>query len=135
MDPVAIIVTALTAGAVTALQETAGTAVKDTYSSLVALLKKKFGNDSKSQVALEGYAEDPKTWRKPLEKAIKKTRASEDKAILEIAQKLLELIQSLKASPKFNIEIDGNVEGIVQGDNAKVTMNFNKPAPERKKKK
>ena len=135
MDPITLIVAALTAGATAALQETAGTAIKDAYQGLVALIKEKFGKDPKAAAALEGHAEDPETWQKPLEKAIRQTGAAGDEQIQLAAQKLLELLQAQKLSPKYNVEITGNVHGFVQGDHAKVTMNFDKPATKRKKKK
>ena len=133
MEPISLIISALTAGAMAALQETAGTAIKDAYQGLVALVKKRFGKDPKAVAALEGHAEDPETWQKPLEKSIQESGAVEDMEILKAAQQLLELLQSDKPSPKYNVDISGDVQGFVQGDNAKVTMNFNKP--ERKKRK
>jgi len=133
MDPISMIVSALTAGAVAALQETAGTAINDAYQGLISLVKKKFGKDTKAVTALEGHAEDPDTWQKPLEKSIQESGAAEDKDVLEAAQKLLELVQSTQSSSKYDIKIEGDVQGLVQGDNAKVTMNFNEPEQKRKK--
>ena len=127
MDPVSLIISALTAGAVAGLQETAGTAIKDAYQSLVFLLQEKNRKDPKAKAVLEGHAEDPNTWQKPLEKSIQESGAAEDKEILLAAQKIIELMQSQKSSPKYDVKIEGNVQGIVQGDKAKVTMNFNKP--------
>jgi len=135
MDPISIIVTALTAGAVSALQETAGTAIKDAYQGLAILLKRKFTKDPKATAALEGHAEDPKTWQKPLEKSILETGAAEDEEILLDAQKLLNLVQSQKSSPKYNVKIRGDVQGLVQGDHASVTMNFEKTPEKRKTRK
>ena len=132
MDPATLVMSALTAGAVAALQETAGTAVKDAYQGLTALMKKKFMKDPKAIVALEGHAEDPQTWQKPLEKSIRDTGAAEDKEILAAARSLLEIVQSQKLLPKYDVAIKGNVQGLVQGDNAQVTMNFEDPAPKRK---
>ncbi len=135
MDPITLIVSALTAGASAALQETAGTAIKDAYQGLAALLRQKFKKDPKATVALDSHAEDPQTWQKSLEKSIRETGAAEDQEILLAAQKILELAQSQKSSPKYDVTIDGNVQGFVQGDNAAVTMNFNEPAKKQKKKK
>ena len=42
MEPISLILAALAAGAVAAAKDTAGTAVKDAYESLKALIKKKF---------------------------------------------------------------------------------------------
>lgn len=132
MDPVSLIVSALTAGAVAALEETAGTAIKDAYQGLVSLLRKKNNKNSEAKAILDDYAKDPNTWQKPLEKSIQESGAAEDKDVLLAAQKILELLQSQRAQPKYNVKIEGDVQGFVQGDNAKVTMNFSKPEKKRK---
>jgi hypothetical protein len=133
MDPVTLIISTLTAGAVAALQETAGTAIKDAYQGLTTLIKMKFTKDADATAALKGLAEDPKTWQKPLENSIKATGVADDAAILAAAQKLSELIQSQKSGPKYNVDIKGDVQGLVQGDHAKVTMSFDKPTRKRKR--
>ena len=135
MDPITLIVSALTAGATAALQETAGTAIKDAYQGLIVLIKEKFKKDPKATAALEGHAEDPETWQKPLEKSIRETGTATDQDVLAAAQKLLELTQSKKSSPKFDVKITGNVQGFVQGDHANVTMNFDETTTKPKKKK
>ena len=135
MDPITIIVSALTAGAITALQDTAGAAIKDAYQGLIALMKQKFSKDPKAAAALDGHTEDPETWQKVLEKSIRETGAAEDEQILLAARNLLELLQSQESSPKYNVEITGDVKGFVQGDHANVTMNFGKPTPKHKKRK
>ena len=43
MDPISLIVAALAAGASAAVKDTAGQAVKDAYSGLKALVKRKLG--------------------------------------------------------------------------------------------
>jgi hypothetical protein len=134
MDPIALILSALTAGATAALQETTGTAIKDAYQGLTGLLKQKFKKDPKAMAALEGHAEDPDTWQKPLEKSVRETGAAKDEQIQLAAQKLLEVLQVQKSLPKYNVEITGDVQGFVQGDHANVTMNFDKPVEKRKKK-
>jgi hypothetical protein len=135
MDAITLIVSALTAGATAALQETAGTAIKDAYQGLTSLLKQKFQKDPKASVALESHAEDPQTWQKPLEKSLQQTGAAEDQEVLVAAQKILELLQSQKSASKYDVKIDGNVQGFVQGDHAQVTMNFDETPKKRKPKK
>jgi len=132
MDSTTVIISALTAGVSAALQETAGIAIKDSYQALITLLKQKFQKDPKATLALEGHAEDPQTWQKPLEKSIRDTGAAEDQAILASAQKLIELLEAQKPSPKYGVEIHGDVRGVVQGDHATVTMNFEESPQKRK---
>src|SRR5690349_10519961 len=105
MDPLTLIISALTAGAIAALQETTGTAIKDAYQGLIALLKQKFRKDPKATAALQGHAKDPETWQKSLEKAIKDKGLISDKAILEQAQKLHELLQLTSWHQNNAIEI------------------------------
>ena len=124
MDPVTLIVSALTAGATVALQETAGTAVKDAYQGLAGLVRKKFGKDTKAKAALDGFKEDPEIWQKPLAKAVQESGIANDKGILVLAQELIKLLKSQNPSSKYNVKIKGSKQ-IVVGENAKVTMNLN----------
>ena len=133
MDPINVIISALTVGATTALQETAGKAIKDAYKGLAVLVKRKFMRNSPATVALEGHAKDPETWQKPLEKSLRESGVADDQEILMAAQKLLELVQSQQSSPKYDVDIRGNVQGFVQGDHATVTMNFDESAQKQKK--
>ena len=135
MDPVTLIISALTAGATGALQETAGTAIRYAHQGFTNLLRQKFQKDAKATLALESHTEDPQTWQKPLEKSIKETGAAQDEEIVAAAQKLLELIQSQKPSTKYNVKINGNIQGLVQGDHARVTMNFDEAPKKRKPRK
>lgn len=48
MEPISLILAALAAGATGAAKDTAGTAVKDAYESLKALIKKKFAEKGKT---------------------------------------------------------------------------------------
>ncbi|OPF18073.1 hypothetical protein B1L04_19845 [Microcystis aeruginosa KW] len=54
MEPVSLIVTALTAGAVAAAKDTAEKGVKDTYQGLKTLIKRKFTNDALAQATDRG---------------------------------------------------------------------------------
>ena len=135
MDPVSMLVSALTTGAIMALQDTAGTAIKDAYQGLVNLVGKRFANNPKATAALEGSREDPETWQKPLEKSLRESNVAEDQEVLALAQKLLQLTQSQKSAPKYNVKVSGNVKGFVQGDHATVSMSFDEKPKSRKKKK
>lgn len=133
MDAISLILSALTAGATAALQETAGTAIKDAYQVLLGLLKKKFSKNPKAEAALEGHADDPETWREPLEKSLKEAGAAGDQEILDAAKKIIELLKSDKLASKYNLNIEGGVQGVVVGDKATVTMNFSEKPKKRKK--
>jgi hypothetical protein len=135
MDAIALILSALTAGATLAVQETAGTAIRDAYQGLVNLIKRKFNKDTEAAAVLDKHAEDPETWEKPLAKTIRAHAVSSDLEILQAAEKLMTLIQSQKPASKYNVSITGNVQGMVQGDHTKVTMNFTDSPKKRTSKK
>lgn len=125
MDPVTLILTALTAGATASIKDTASLAVKDSYNGLKALLQHKFENKPKAQAVLVDYEEDSETYEKPLKKALVEAQIDQEKNILEAAQKVMTLVQPQQAAMgKYNVQIAGNVHGYAQGDNQNVTMNF-----------
>ena len=135
MDPLTLIMSALTAGASAALQETAGTAIKDAYQGLISLLKRSFKKDTAATVALEAHAQDPETWQKPLEKAIEDKGLVKDKDILRLAQNLLDLLDSAHRQQTNTIEIHGNAQGVIAENKGRVVMNFNTPTERPAKKK
>ncbi len=127
MDPVSIILAALTAGAAAALKDTASQAVKDTYTSLKALVNKRFAGKPQAEMALAEYEKDEETWQKPLQKSLIETGADQDEAIVRQAQQVLKLVNPQQASQgKYNVQI-GEGKGIVIGDNAQVTQTFGEP--------
>jgi hypothetical protein len=128
MDPITLILSALAAGAAAALQETVGQAVKDAYAGLKALIVRGFSDKPPAKTALDEYEKEPEVWKKPLEQALNETGASQDEKIIQAAQKLMELVDPKQAAAgKYIVQISGNVQGLVQGDNAKVEMHFNEP--------
>ena len=135
MDPAGMIVAALTAGAVSALQDTASQTVKDAYAGLRDLLVKKLQDDPKAKAVLRKHSKEPKANSRLLVDALRKNGASEDKKIRLAAKRLATIIENQSEEGKYSVEFHGDVRGIVQGDNAKVTMNFTDLADKLKKKK
>lgn len=126
MEPVSLIVTALTAGAVAALKDTASQAVKDTYSGLKTLIQKRFAGKPEAEMALAQIEKKPEVWAAPLKDALTENGVDKDEEILQQAQQVLKLVQPQQASQgKYNINI-GEAKGTVIGDNANVTQNFGK---------
>ncbi len=123
MEPLSMILTALAAGAVSAVQETAATAVKDAYQGLRALIEKKFADQPKGTELVEEYTTDPETWEKPLAKELEKVGADQDEKILQAAQQLLEMLQAAPEGGKYNVQVSDS-QGVVVGDHAQVEMNF-----------
>jgi hypothetical protein len=132
MDPITLIIAALTAGIVAGTQDTAKEAVKDAYNGLKTLLQRKFAGKSSAEVALAEHENDPETWEAPLKKALVQTQADQDQEIIAAAQKLMAQVNPQQAAMgKYNVQITGNVQGFAQGDYQHVNMNFGNPPKEK----
>lgn len=125
MEPITLILTALTAGAAASLKDTTSQAIKDTYNGFKMLILRKFGNELKAQTALIEYEDDPDTYEKPLKKALSTSHLDEDQEIIAAATQLMTLVQPQQAGMgKYNIQNTGDVQGQVIGDHANVTQHF-----------
>jgi len=132
MDPITLILAALAAGAVAGVQATASEAIQDAYQSLKALVQHKFADKPEAELALAKHAEKPEIWEAPLKDALTQTGADKDKEIIKAAQALMTLVNPQQAAVgKFNVQITGNIQGFVQGDNTQVTMTFDDKPPKK----
>lgn len=91
MDPVSLILAALTAGAAAAAKDTAAAAIKDAYQALKGLVQRKVAGQPAATVVLEEHVKDPDTYAAPLKKKLLEAAADQDGAILKAARALLEL--------------------------------------------
>ncbi|HET8840379.1 MAG TPA: hypothetical protein VFN35_02890 [Ktedonobacteraceae bacterium] len=124
MDPISLILAALTAGAVTATKDTASQVIQDAYGGLKSLILKCFGKKPQAEMALEEYEKDEDTWKKPLQKALVDAGADQDEVIVRQAQQVLKLINPQQAAQgKFNVQI-GEGKGVVIGDYSQVEQHF-----------
>jgi hypothetical protein len=124
MDPVSIILAALTSGASAAAKDTASQAIKDTYAGLKKLVLKRFEKKPQAAMALEEYEKDEDTWKKPLQKALVEVEADKDEVIVRQSQQVLKLVSPRQAAQgKFNVQI-GEGKGIIIGDYAQVEQHF-----------
>ena len=96
MDPLTLILTALTAGATAGGQAVVSDAIKDAYNGLKTLIQRKFAGKPSAEVALTEHESDPQTWVAPLKKALAQERVDQDEVILQAAQ---QLIDQIKAQP------------------------------------
>jgi hypothetical protein len=125
MDPITLILTALGAGAAAGGQSVASNAIKDAYTGLKTLVRRKFVGEPGSELALQEHESDPQTWEAPLKKALAEAHIEQDAAIIEAAQKMMTLVQPQQAAMgKYNVQITGNVQGYSQGDYQQVKMYF-----------
>ena len=125
MDPLSLILAAITAGATASAKDTASAAIKDTYQGLKTLIQRKLEGKPNAQAALVEYEEDPETYEKPLKKALLETHMDTEHDVIEAAQHVMTLIQPQQAAMgKYNIQNTGSVQGQIVGDHANVTMHF-----------
>ncbi len=133
MEPIEVILAALATGAITGVTDAAGTAIKDAYKALVSLVTKKFGSNKEAKSHLDNYLKDSETWEKPVKKAIQESKIDKDDQVIKLARELLKLVKSNQASSENHIEISGDVQGLIQENKGRVTMNFNKPPATKRK--
>lgn len=127
MDPLTLIVTALTTGVAIAAKDTATQAVRDAYSGLKALIQKHFADKPEAKTALEQFEKKPDVWKAPLEDALKEKAVDKDEVVVKMAQELLKLIDPHQAAlSKYNIQIN-RAFGTAIGDQASVHINTETP--------
>ena len=100
MDPLTIIVTALTAGAALAAKDVAGQAIKDGYTGLKTLIVRKFQNKPDVTQAVEQVEHKPesKGRQDTLKEELETAGAGNDAEIIEQAQALYDLIKKHEAA-------------------------------------
>jgi disulfide oxidoreductase YuzD len=109
MEPISLIVTALTAGAVAAAKDTVEKGVKDTYQGLKTLIKRKFANDALAQAMVEAKPEDIKKAEGLLKDKIVEAGVDKDNEITKLAQDLLDKLQEQPGGQQVitqNISLD-----------------------------
>ncbi|MDJ0600673.1 MAG: hypothetical protein QNJ37_17740 [Crocosphaera sp.] len=125
MEPISLILSALVAGAA----KTADNVTQDIYNALKALIKQKFENKGKadSVMILDKYEKKPEKTKPLLEDELGEVEADKDKEIIELAEKLLEQLNSKEAAQgKSNISIyGGTVQGLTQQNTGTINQNFN----------
>ncbi len=125
MDPVSLILTALTAGASASIQATASEAVKDLYDGLKALIQQRFVGRPKAQMILAEHEKKPDIWKAPLVEELRETGSDQDEEIIEVAQKLMSQLDPQQAAiGKYNIQVSGNaqMQRFVIGDSNTTTF-------------
>jgi hypothetical protein len=116
MDPVTLIVTALAAGAATALQDGVSSAVKDAYARLTALVKKRFAGHPGRELVLARHEQAPQVWDKPLAEELTATGAADDRDLTAAAQALMQLVDAAgSAAGKYQVVVHGS-QGVQVGD-------------------
>ncbi|GCA88565.1 hypothetical protein [Microcystis aeruginosa] len=115
MEPIALILTALAAGATAAAKDTAGTAVKDAYNGLKHLLKKKFEGDPLAQAVVDAKPEDIDKAEELLKTKITEFGVERDTEILRAAKTLIDTLNSesvIQGGSPY-VTVGGNFQGIL----------------------
>ena len=127
MDPVTLIVTALAAGAASALQDGASAAVKDAYVRLTALVRKRFADRPKGELVLAEHETAPQTWQAPLAAELSATGAESDAGLVAAAQALMSLVDKAGArAGKYTVDTRG-AYGVQVGDHNRQDNAFRVP--------
>jgi hypothetical protein len=129
VDPISLILGALAAGASSAMAEAASDSIKDAYRALTSAVRKRFASHPRAEVALDGYLEDPDTWRAPLEKALTDTGADGDTELLEAARRLILAVPPADART-YSVDVRDS-QGIQIGDHGRQSNVFGASAPPR----
>lgn len=117
MDPItAAIVAAISAGALGGLTEVGKTALTDAYSKLKALLVKKFGKQSDVVQAVDQVEAKPisEARKATLAEEVAASKADQDAELLQVAQALLQALQSSPENAQHLQTATGNY--IAQAD-------------------
>jgi hypothetical protein len=125
MDPITLIVTALAAGAVSGITDSASSAVKDAYASLKALVRKRLAGRPDAELVLARHEQAPETWQAPLAAVLGDADADRDTDLLVAAQALLRLVDAAGAG-KYVVDIRG-AQGVQVGDRNRQDNVFNVP--------
>jgi hypothetical protein len=128
MDPITLIVTALAAGAVLGVQDTASAMVRDAYASLKALAKKRLGGGPGAEMVLTRHEQAPETRQAPLMAELAETGADRDGDLVTAAQALLDLVGGAGGGAgKYTVDARG-AQGVQVGDHSRQDNVFNAPA-------
>jgi RIP homotypic interaction motif len=123
MDPVTLVVTALSAGAAagaeSALQDGAKDAVSNAYQRLRTLVRKRFAGDPSAELVLVEHEAAPRTWEAPLASKLAGLGIADDSDLLSAARALLALLHDTNT---YNVTIRDS-RGVQIG-NRNVQVNF-----------
>jgi hypothetical protein len=124
MDPVTLIVTALAAGAASALQDGVSSAVKDAYGRLRTLVKRRFAGHPDGELALARHESAPHTWEAPLAAELSTVNAASDPDLVTAAQALMSLVDETGfRAGKYRVDLRG-AQGVQVGDYNTQTNTF-----------
>lgn len=124
MDPITLIVTALTAGAASALQDDAKGVVKVASARLRTLVHKRLAGRSSGEFVLKQHEQAPDIYEKPLVHELQEARAADDPDLIAAAQELMRLLDARGfQAGKYVVNIQDS-QGVQVGDHNTQVNNF-----------
>jgi hypothetical protein len=127
MDPVTLVIGALAAGAATALEESATSAVSRAYRKLKQLVSDRLVG-ARDQAALERYESDPHARTGELTEVLTASGAAYEETVLAAAREMMALIDpSGTAAGKYVIDLR-EAQGVQFGDGNTQTNIFGRTA-------
>ena len=128
IDPVTLIVTALTtgasAGALETLTDEVKESVKAAYGKLHELVRRRLRGTSGAEGILAEYQADPGTYEAPLAKKLTEAGAGDDADLVAAARTLMELVDQRGAkSGKYSLTIMSS-KGVQIGDGNRQVNHF-----------
>ncbi|MEU4517376.1 hypothetical protein AB0F52_01510 [Amycolatopsis sp. NPDC024027] len=121
-----LVVSALTAGAVAGVKDTASAAVKDAYASVQSGVRRLLSHsDAGEDVSvLEAYAVAPDEYRDGLVAALSAAGAGEDAELVAAAQAVLAAVDPPGAEAgKYNVQVQDS-QGVQVGDGNTMKLRF-----------
>jgi hypothetical protein len=116
MDPISLIVAALAVGAAAGVSDTASTAVKDAYTGLRELVRRRLAGRAAAEVALAEHESAPEIWRAPLVAELDSVGAGADEAMVAAAQRVMAIVDEAGTrSGKYAVDLRG-AQGVQVGD-------------------
>jgi hypothetical protein len=112
----------------TAVDELRERTIKDAYSGLKALVRKRLGGGPGAELVLARHEQAPETWQAPLMAELAETGADGDRDLIVAAQVLLDLISKAEGrTGKYTVDVRG-AQGVQIGDHNRQDNVFNAPA-------
>ena len=126
MDPITTaIIAALAAGIIKSSSTAGEKVIVDAYEALKAIIKRKFGSDSKVAKAVNELEEDPDSegYKAVLKEQVAKAKVDQDSEVLAAAQALLDKLQAQPGSVKYIQQAAGNyIAQAAHGSSANVNI-------------
>ncbi|GGQ74749.1 hypothetical protein [Couchioplanes azureus] len=124
MEPISLIIAAITAGATAAAQDTTSAIVRDAYQGLKRMILRRCGGSPEAQEELARQERELDSDPAGLAERLRAAGADRDEELVAAAQGLLETVDPAGArAHKYSVSISGG-KGVVVGDHATTTMNF-----------